>query len=512
MWCSSYRDIPNLPARGQADLSLYSLEKMSFMVNEVSDKCQVSLIYSIQQYLGVGAFLVQDLVDIETPDNRLIVPSLYLVNINESGERKTSGAKPFWVPVEEYCNKLTANFEADKKNYQDDCIVWKKVRTRLLTKIAKAKADQLLGDQSEEHDVLFYQEKLEEHDSQKPKIAKSKPLQILSDTTPAGLATSVDSAGARTVVIYSTEAEEFFLNGFRSRVASLNRAFDGEGIYRSRAGEKGGKIDFRLSMNVAMQPIIAHEVFCKGSKKLKATGFSARCLFSYPEPLRGTRISGVNSALGDEYEDYQNTVRELMEVNYKQAVDHSKSRIKIAFDRDACDYFRAIAQKIENECKGPYGRFCNHPDFASKLADIILRVSAVIHLLEYGFEREVSLKTLKVAINICFFCSDEYLKIFDVPSEEEVDLFNLRRYLQSKRDMGVRYIKKSEALIYGPLRKAARLNVAVGKLSELQEINVIPEECSTTMGRKTKPCIVLDLNPGAFFNVIQNCSSSSEGI
>lgn len=493
MGWNSYRDIPNLPARYQADLYLYSLEKMSFMVNEVSDKCQVSLIYSIQQYLGVGAFLVQDLVDIETPDNRLIVPSLYLVNINESGERKTSGAKPFWAPVEEYFNELTVKSEAVRKSYEDDYAIWKKIRDRLLTKIAKAKTDQLVSDLCEDHDLLLYEEKLKVHDCQKPKVTQGNAMQILSDVTPAGLATSIANAGAKAVVIFTTEAEEFFSNGFRNKVAQLNRAFDGEGIHRSRVGEKGGKIDFRLSMSVAMQPIIAHEVFCRGSKKLKETGFSARCLFSYPKPHRGTRITSMNSEIGAGYENYRNTVRQLIGANYKQDSDASKVRVRIKLDRDACDYFCIISQLIENECRVG-GRFSQHPDFGSKLADMILRVAVVIHVMEYGLVNEVGLKTLKVAINICFFCSDDYLNIFNTPSEEEVDQFNLRKYLQSKRDVGVRYINKSEVLIYGPLRQAARLNIALSKLFELKEINIIHEERFTINGRRTKSCMVLDLN------------------
>lgn len=119
------------------------------------------------------------------------------------------------------------------------------------------------------------------------------------------------------------------------------------------------------------------------------------------------------------------------------------------------------------------GRFYRASDHASKLAENIARVAALLEVFEHG-SMEISRSTLEFSIRICMWYSDEFKRLFVLPSQDEVDVSELKRWLEGKSKNGIRVIGKNEILQCGPsrVRKKDRLEKAIETLCGSGEVSI----------------------------------------
>ncbi|MGV2861018.1 MULTISPECIES: DUF3987 domain-containing protein [unclassified Pseudomonas] len=105
-------------------------------------------------------------------------------------------------------------------------------------------------------------------------------------------------------------------------------------------------------------------------------------------------------------------------------------------------------------------------DHASKLADNVARVAALFHFFEKR-GGDIAMETLEAAIDVCFWYSDEFLRMFASLPQEEIDAHELDAWLQLRREFGERFVAKNAILQKGPgqLRKVKRLDQAIEVLS-----------------------------------------------
>lgn len=132
---------------------------------------------------------------------------------------------------------------------------------------------------------------------------------------------------------------------------------------------------------------------------------------------------------------------------------------------EAAEYWQWLYNAIEAEIR-PGGRFDKAGDHASKLADNILRVSALLHMFERG-EGDITLETLEAATNICFYCSDHFIQLFVPPPQELRDATDLNAWLDRYRSTGRRYVPKAyiQRHVHNWLRDINRLSGALGLLA-----------------------------------------------
>lgn len=130
-----------------------------------------------------------------------------------------------------------------------------------------------------------------------------------------------------------------------------------------------------------------------------------------------------------------------------------------------------MANEIEREIRFG-GRFEGFGDHASKLADNIARMAVLLHCAEFGLKGEVSLATLNDAILLCFWFSNEFVRLFRAPSEEQRDYLSLQDWFNQKRAEGYRYLRKNHVRKYCPnaLRDAGKLNILQNTMQNNGEI------------------------------------------
>lgn len=110
-----------------------------------------------------------------------------------------------------------------------------------------------------------------------------------------------------------------------------------------------------------------------------------------------------------------------------------------------------------------FGCLYNYKDYASKIADNMARIAAILHYFN-GDKGDISLHITEAAIEITAWHVNEYLRLFAKPEESaqiNKDVEELDWWIRNQCSrIGVPYIRKNTILQYGPnrLRNNARVN------------------------------------------------------
>lgn len=334
--------------------------------------------------------------------------------------------------------------------------------------------------------------RLIQHDKCEPSPPQGCGMAVMSDVSPAAIADYANKHSIKNLGIFTDEGDEFFSRGAKHDPTIFNQSWSGQKNKRHRVSSGDQSTDMAIAMGVSMQPEVADKAFTGQSKKLRRSGFAARALFAFPPSNQGFR--SPNTILRDDARDerYRKRVHELLELNLDQK--GSESRMVLSFSPEAKQHWFRLQCEIEIEIR-PGGRYSEFRDHASKLADNAARVAGVLHTMEYGPEGNISLATLSQAIEVCLYCSEQFMRLFREPPQEEVDLAKLGKWISDKRQAGHRYIKKSLVLTHGPLRPAGRLDIALATLDAQKVIGIWVFPRVTISGRPTKSTKIIDLLP-----------------
>ena len=143
-------------------------------------------------------------------------------------------------------------------------------------------------------------------------------------------------------------------------------------------------------------------------------------------------------------------ISELLERNVQLQAQATSCREQIKFSPAASVLWMKVFNEIEvGMLKG--GRYERMPDFASKLADNIARVAALLHFFE-GEEGDIPIEILEFSVSLCCWFADEFKKIFVPPVQIEVDADELYQWLVTRKRVRGREIDKNDLLQYGPNR------------------------------------------------------------
>ena len=168
----------------------------------------------------------------------------------------------------------------------------------------------------------------------------------------------------------------------------------------------------------------------------------------------------------------------------------------VRFSQSAIHRWVSIFNGVEAQIR-PEGRYFGMGDHASKLADNIARVAAIFHFFEKK-DGEIAVETLEAAIEVCFWYSDEFLRMFTPQPQEEADAQKLDAWLQVRRESGERFVPKTSIERFGPspIRGVKRLDpaievlVAQGKVllsknGKVAYLDIFPERSMSNMNTRS---------------------------
>lgn len=289
--------------------------------------------------------------------------------------------------------------------------------------------------------------------------------------------------------LWSEEAD-LILNGRAAgKLALLNKLRDGETIYVDRRSGSFKLCNTRLTIALMIQSDLFQKFLEKRGEAARSVGFLARCLVCFPPTTQGTRFEYHTSQSWEHVPIFNNRVTELLTENFEATKQPDFKRLVLKFTSEAEVYWIEVFNKIEMEINPNYWLH-DFGDYASKAMDNISRVAAIFHKFE-GLEGDISLDTLKRAVQICEWYAYEFVRIFtkdsgippEVQDANEMEEF-LRNFSQRHRAC---VIRKNLITQYGP----NQLRTNKVRRQAALEILMSQNKISLGMNGKTE-CVLLN--------------------
>jgi hypothetical protein len=437
---------------------------LSAAVDEAENNIQAPRALIFSGALTAISLVCQGLIDVCKPNGQCVPTSLILLSIAESGERKTTAENIFLGPIREL-QRL------EYKKHQESCAEWSaqveswKEKKRVILKKIGKNTDKGI-DSSEEELLLIAHERLKPI---KPRQFKMVYDDATSEALFSGLYNNLPSAG-----LISSEGAGILNGGALNDLSKQNSLWSGDSITVDRASVESYQIsNSRLTVSIMLQWAIFKEYMERRGERSRGSGLFARCLFCHPESTQGTRTISNGTMSWEKCNNFSARISELLVQNRALLDSPGKERLVVCFSLEAKERWMDVFNEIETGILAG-GRFEQVADHASKLADNIARVAALLHFFE-GEQGDISCEVLDFAVDVCCWYSDQFFKIFVPPPQEDIDADDLVGWLRSYFGRSYGEIRKNKILQCGPnkLRNKLRLERALNVLQAKKLINVV---------------------------------------
>ncbi|MEA3250607.1 MAG: YfjI family protein [Pseudomonadota bacterium] len=409
--------------------------------------------------LSIG---LQPLVDVQTPDGRIIPTSEYFFIIAKTGERKSAAEKKIYKPI------YGAQIEFDKihaelmRHYRRKLVIFEEKLKALKKDLRKGVSK---GEDTDEIERMI-EELLEawpEHPCH---------IQLVdTDITPEALIYGM-SQGSKYAAIASGEGGSVLRSAVMNDAPLINGLWGGETSGKKRKTTSSSMVvDGRLSISIDVQPEVFDEFLKKNGKIMHGSGFFARCFMSWPSSMIGMRYSEKTDNREDHYEEYLKRLTSYLK-KLPSVVSGDEPRQVIKLSENAEKKMVTITNAIEHE-SNLGGMFEGHEGYSSKLAEKILRLACLLNVFEYGVDADITEGAVDHALHLGMYYAGQHLEIFKYKSPEEKDDELLLEWVSKKRHRGIRYIKKNDIrqqVCPIDLRNAKRLNPALERLEQHGEV------------------------------------------
>jgi len=351
--------------------------------------------------------------------------SLFLLNVCDSGERKSRVDAVFTKPIHQFQEILQNEESKNLENYQNEFALWNK-KVKQLEKI-NIKFDQSSGED--------YLQKLSELTAVCP-VQPADTMLFVSDFNIPSLKQLLKSNGKPILSIKTNEGASLFLTDFFKKngtelMAILNGLFDNEGIYLTRVGT--GKVtikDKRFNFFIQIQPNV-WEKMMKNNELIKALGFTARILACRPRERKGTRLISESQPFSCEtpaIDMFNKRIFSLLQkelplkkirIGDKMKITNELEPPEISFTPEAYKLWLSFYNSIEIELKIG-GKYRSIHEFASKIGNICARIAANFHIFEGKNEGEnISEKCMEGAIELSKFFLQEHFIVMGIKNVDD---------------------------------------------------------------------------------------------
>lgn len=450
-----------LPEVGADFPRLHDLPLLSAVVDEVESNIQAPRPLIFFGALAAIAVGVQGLFDVHKPIGQTVPMSLMLLSIANSGERKSTAENVFLGPIREFQKNKIAVHQADLKTWSVKLKIWNaqnKILVKSITKLAvkgvcTKDAERCLIDHEHNRPI-------------RPKQFKMLYEDATSEALFSGMYQNLSSVG-----LMSSEGGSVLSGRALSDLSKQNAIWSGDAITVDRKTTESYELNgARVTVSIMAQESAFEEYMKKSGRKSRGSGLWSRFLVCVPRSTQGTRFL-KNETISWEYRSkFSTRLTDILEKNLPLLDFHSDSRNSIKLSPEASREWLEVYNAIESKIRDG-GRFHGMGDHASKLADNIARVAALLHFFE-GFDGDVSFRVLRLSVDFCLWCSDEFRYVFMPPTQEELDASELGDWLRGLWENGKNWVCKNYIRQYGPnkIREKIRLEKALDKLYRSGEV------------------------------------------
>lgn len=456
------RAAPLLLRRDTAPAQPYPVKALGKLLSSaayaIMDIVQCPDAIAAQSVLGAAALAVQAHIDVihpATKDRR--PPSLFLITVAASGERKSAADKIALDPVRLKEAELHDRHPDEMRAYNDERALYDREREKIMkgtgTKAEKKMELAALGPAP---------------------VPPLTPVLVVNEPTLEGLH-KLMAHGQPSLGLFNDEGGGFIgghamADDARLRTAAgLSDLWDGKPVKRTRGGDGVTVLrGRRLATHLMAQPGIAEGLLA--DPLLVQQGLTSRLLVAAPASIAGTRMQrapkpGTEAAL----KRYRDVLLRLLNRQQRRASpsDPALDPLPISLSANAVDLWISFADECEREL-GSDGRLEPVRGFGNKLPEHALRMAAVLELVDNPAASEVSAGTFDRAVTLARYYAGEALRLFE-HSAATFELQRAERLLKwlhevwGKPQVGLSHIYQN-----GPnsIRTAALARQAIGILED----------------------------------------------
>ena len=446
------QNYPPLPGREGFFPNYMPLPLLSAAVDEAQNNIKAPRPLIFSTALAAIAVAIQGLFDVRKPNGQRVPLSLMLLTIANSGERKSTVENVFLGAIRTVQKQQNLIYQTALNEWKTELHIWETKKKAILKSIHKKAIQE---EPSDDEDRRF--KALESAKPTKPKQFKLLYEDATSEALFRGLHQDLPTAG-----LISSEGGGILNGRALNDLSKQNALWSGDSITVDRVSiESYVLADARLTVSIMAQESAFQNYMEQRGEQSRGSGLWARFLVCQPLSTQGSRTIENGTWSSEHGDKFAARLSELLQLNQALMKDSGRAKGVINFSPEASERWLNVFNAIEVEIR-PNGRFAEAGDHASKLADNIARVAALFHCFE-GFEGDISLDTVNSAINLCAYYSDEFIKLFIPPPQEETDANDLYYYLQNAM-IGCMNIPKNHILKFGRpphLREKSRLNPAL---------------------------------------------------
>ena len=400
--------------------------------------------------------------------------SLFLLTINDSGERKSTVEGLFMAPIRQWEKEQAKDLKPELKRYQGALKAWQAKGAGI--------AERIKGLAKVNKDTTQADDELVEHNLAMPQPPRM-PRLIYQDATPEALAWSLAN-GWPAGGIVSAEAGTVFgghamgKDSITRALSQLNQLWDGVPLRVDRRTSESFAVNgARVSLSLMIQEPTFRDFLEKSGTLARGSGFLARFLLAWPESTQGTRFYEDPPAGTPALSAFHARLSALLTYPLPLDDDDLLSPPELSLSPEARQAWIQFHDAIEGDL-GEGGELRMVRDVASKTADNAARLACLFHLFEHGPMGAIGRDHFDRAARIVAWHLSESRRFFGEIAlpPELLDAARLDAWLRDyARREGTATLTVREAQQYGPLRNKLRLTEALEVLEELGRLRVSQE-------------------------------------
>jgi hypothetical protein len=382
--------------------------------------------------------------------------TLYMLVVCAPGERKSAVQTLLFKELADFQRSCQQKATEEAKNFEVEHLLWKeKVQAaRRALKQASRKRSEL----SE------FEDRLRELYIAEPKPPKARKL-LYADTTAEALLSGLHQFGNSAALVLD-EFGQFVNGALASKLPLLNSLWSGTDTAVDRmSGESFVLHDARLSCLFQAQPEVFDRFIAKQGQQARGNGFLSRTLLGFPPSRQGWRAETYETAC-PKLDWFYERCKTLLSSNEQKVLKFSPA---------AQARWHAVSASYEQQMR-PGWIFCDMKDFASKAAENIARVAAVLHAFETDDSDEISDEVMLAAINLVAWHAEQYRNLLsgtDPLVEKQRKMNELYNWISSTlMSRNWAYLFCTYLMQYGPnfSRKKATMEELLQSLAQSGKI------------------------------------------
>lgn len=426
------------------------------MVMEIAHATQTPIELVTAVALAAASDAVQHNDSIQRKPGLVGPTSLYLLVVCEPGERKSAVQNLIFKGIYDLQNSWQHAASEEAERFKIEHCLWSDKVELARSEFKRAAKKHIALDELEN--------RLRKLLMAEPKFTKARRV-VYIDTTPEALLSGLHECGNSAALVHD-EFGQFASGAMASKLPLLNSLWSGmDATVDRKTSDSFVLKDARLTCLFQAQPAVFEGFMAKKGQQARGNGFLSRILLGFPASTQGWRA--------ETYEVACPTLDWFYE-RCKALLCRNEQRV-LKFSPAAQTRWHGVAAFYELQMQ-PGGIFCDMKDFASKAAENIARVAAVLHAFETDDSDEISDEVLFAAINLVEWHAGQYRNLLNstnplVEKQRKItELYNWIASTMMSRNWP--YLFCSYLMQYGPnfSRKKATMDELLQSLAQSGQI------------------------------------------